>query len=107
MNHQQMKVLIKKQKTNIYQLKLKTSPNIIIINNKILSTHIPSIPVDKQNLDFKNDILIKEIIGTDDLLQENNNSKFKSLYDLANNKSEIELKNFIIIILLQKMIKTE
>ena len=105
MNHQQMKVLIKKQKTNIYQLKLKTSPNIIIINNKILSIHIPSIPVDKQNLDFKNDILIKEIIGTDDLLQENNNSKFKSLYDLANNKSE--LKNFIIIILLQKMIKTE
>ena len=85
------------QKTNIYQLKQKTSPNIVIINNKTLSTHIPSIvPVDKKNFDFKNDILIKEIIGTDDLLQENNNNtKFKSLYDLANNKSEIELKNII------------
>lgn len=83
------------QKTNIYQLKHKLSPNIVILNNKTLSTHIPTIiPSDKQNYDYKNDIFIKEIIGTDDLLRENNN-KFKSLFDLANSKSDIGIKDNI------------
>ena len=51
------------QKTNLFQLKQKISPNIIILNNKTLSTHIPLISHNnKRNFYFKNDVLIKEII---------------------------------------------
>ena len=83
------------QKANIYQLKHKASPNIVILNNKTLSTHIPPIiPSGRKNYDYKNDIFIKEIIGTDNLLQENSN-KFNSLFELANSKSDIEVKDII------------
>lgn len=81
-------------KANIYQLKQKISPNIVILNNKKLSAHIPSIsPIGKKHLEYKNDIFIKEIIGTDDVLQNVNDNKFKSLFDLVNNKSDIEIKD--------------
>ena len=85
------------QKANIYQLRQKTSPNVVIINNKILSTHI--VPEGLQNnpgnnnTDHKKDVLIKEIIGNDDIMPEHNNEKFRSLFDLTDNtKLDTELK---------------
>ena len=85
------------QKANIYQLRQKTSPNVVIINNKILSTHI--VPEDPQNnsgnnnIDYKKDVLIKEIIGNDDIMPDHNNEKFRSLFDLTDNtKLDKELK---------------
>jgi len=88
------------QKSNVYQLRQKTSPNIVILNNKILSTHIPSITSSrKKNFEFKNDvndILIKEIIGKDEMIPQNINDKFRSLFDLTdNNKLDIDIKNDI------------
>ena len=73
-------------------MKKKASPNIIILNNKTLSKNIPSINhFGKRNFDFKKDILIKEIIGNENILTESNN-RFKSLYNLDdNNNLEIEL----------------
>ena len=83
------------QKTNLFQLKQKISPNIIILNNKTLSTHIPLIsPNNKRNFDFKNDVLIKEIIGNDDLLQEKNN-QFRSLFNLDNKNLDKDLNEDI------------
>lgn len=88
------------QKSNIYQLRQKTSPNIVILNNKILSTHIPSITSSrKRNFEFKNDIndiFIKEIIGKDEMIPQNINDKFRSLFDLTdNNKLDVDIKNDI------------
>lgn len=83
------------QKTSLYQLKQKISPNIVILNNKTLSTHIPlTSPSGKRNFDFKNDILIKEIIGNDDLLPEKNN-QFRSLFNLNNKDLNKELNEEI------------
>lgn len=80
------------QKANIYQLSKRASPNIIILNNKILSANIPPINhTGKRNFDFKKDNLIKEIIGNENILTENNN-RFRSLYNLDdNNNLEMEL----------------
>ena len=81
------------QKTNIYQLKQKTSPNIVILNNKLLSSHIPSVNSSgTRNFDFKNDVLIKEIIGNENLLNENQN-QFRSLFNLDDSKKfDMDLK---------------
>ena len=83
------------QKTSLYQLKQKISPNIVILNKKTLSIHIPLIsPSGKRNFDFKNDVLIKEIIGNDDLLQEKNN-QFRSLFNLYNKNFDKQLNGDI------------
>ena len=80
------------QKANIYQLRQKTSPNVVIINNKMISTKIPKGNQGNINIDYQKDVLIKEIIGNDDIIQENNNDKFRSLFDLNDNKLDTELK---------------
>ena len=83
------------QKASLYQLKQKISPNIVILNNKILSTHIPLIsPSGKRNFDFKNDVLIKEIIGNEDFLPEKKN-QFRSLFNLDNKNLDKELNEDI------------
>ena len=83
------------QKASLCQLKQKISPNIVILNNKTLSTHNPLIsPSGKRNFDFKNDVLIKEIIGNEDFLPEKNN-QFRSLFNLDNKNLDKELKEDI------------
>ena len=81
-------------KTNIYQLNQKGSPNIVILNNKLLYSNIQSVnSSQKTNYDFKNDILIKEIIGNENILEENKN-QFRSLFNLDdNNKLDIEFNS--------------
>lgn len=67
------------QKTNIYQIKQSPYQEIFIENKKTLSSYIPSfISFGKRKFDFKNDILIKEIIGAED------NNKFKTEFKLSN-----------------------
>jgi hypothetical protein len=80
------------QKANIYQLRQKTSPNVVVINNKMISTKISNGNQGNINIDHQKDVLIKEIIGNDDIIQENNNDKFRSLFDLNDNKLDTELK---------------
>ena len=82
------------QKHSIYHLNQKTAPNIVILNNKTLSTHIPSIksPI-KKKFEYKKDNLIKEIINNDIISEKD---KFKSLFDLANdNNLDKDLKDDI------------
>lgn len=91
-------------KSTINQFKHKISPNIIILNNKYLSTHmasipsitsIPSIPSiessDKRNFNYKKEDLIKEEINND-IFPETAN-RFRSLYDLDEKKSNLDLNN--------------
>ena len=66
------------QKTNIYQIKKSPYQEIVIENKKTLSSYVPSfISFGKRKFDFKNDILIKEIIGAED------NNKFKTEFKLS------------------------
>ena len=75
------------------QLKKKVSPNMVILRNKSLLKYIPSIePLNKKNLDFKKDILIKEIVNNDEVVPQNNN-KYRSLLDLVDNESDMEERN--------------
>ena len=66
---------------------------MVILRNKTLLKYIPSIESStKKNLDFKKDILIKEIINNDENLPQNNN-KFHSLFNLVNNENDMEIQN--------------
>ena len=89
-------------KSTLNQFKHKISPNIIILNNKYLSTHMTSIPSitsitsipsiassDKKNFDYKKEDLIKEIINND-ILPETAN-RFRSLCDLDEKKVNMDL----------------
>ena len=69
-----------KKKINIYQIKQSPFQETVIENNKTLSSYIPSfISFGKRKFDFKNDILIKEIIGAED------NNQFKTEFKLSDN----------------------
>ena len=83
-------------KETIYHFKNKASPNIQILDNKILSNNIPSfIDSEKRNFDFKNDILIKEIIGNEKNLFTESNNKYRSLFNLDEDKKfDIELNDY-------------